>query len=420
MVVPDVVRPEIIVNPPERSVGPEAQPGMFSPEMKEPDRVETAKVVVPEVVRPGPPAPEPPLKGDEVSSAGPGGVPWLGVPLVSTALADRAAELARHHMEDLFGAAPCDDEAKASAASAEGGSSTANTTGVIATPTPLPPRRGPPRPPACPAPPHDLQKSDVWMAMAPFKPPDAVTDEPVKLERNGSAWRLEDGGWAFQYPNMVAHVDSSGEQTRVAWPDRRYAIEQDPTGISYHAGSTVIHRDIGGDLVFHQPTGTIHQKGDTTIYHWCDPNVIVYHTPSGIVYYDNDGMTYRGRGGVAHYARDGSLVYQGVGGITEQTPDGVVTHWTESGVVYRRDDGSMAYTPVGESQPRELALDALGPDPFPGPPLSEAEITALADAVGANATTAAAADDAMIAVAAKLRALAGGAPAPAPASPLAA
>jgi hypothetical protein len=218
------------------------------------------------------------------------------------------------------------------------------------------------------------------------------------MHGGGSAFKLKDGGWAFQYPNMAARIDGTGS-TRIAWPERLFSVEMDPEGISYHANDTVIHRDVDGDLVFHQPTGTIHQKGDTIIYHWCDPNTIVYHTPTGLVYYDNDGMTFRGRGGIAYYARDGELLYEGVGGITKQSPNGAVTHWTGSGAIYVHDDGTMAYTPVGESASQPLEANALGPDPFPGPPLSEAEVLRLAK----SAESSEAADAAIAAAAAAAR-----------------
>lgn len=139
----------------------------------------------------------------------------------------------------------------------------------------------------------------------------------------------------------------------------------------------MIHRGVDGDLVYHTPSGTMHQHGDTVIYHYCEPNTIVYHTPSGLVYYTNEGMTYRGSAGLAHFSREGDVDYQGVGGITRQDPNGVVTHWTNSGTIRYDHDGSIMYTPVGEAQPHAVSPDTLGPDPFPGPPLTNDQLEGL-------------------------------------------
>jgi len=142
-------------------------------------------------------------------------------------------------------------------------------------------------------------------------------------------------------------------------------------------GDAVVHRSVSGHVIYHRPAGTIHQAGDTLIYHWCNPNVIVYRTPAGIVYYDTDGMTYRGHG-VAHYAPNGEILYQGVGGVTRLYPNGAVTHWTSSGAIYRHADGTAFYTPTGDSQPQVLPTDGLGADPFPGPPLTMEQVLELA------------------------------------------
>jgi len=214
------------------------------------------------------------------------------------------------------------------------------------------------------------------MGLAPFLPAGAK-GEAMPLDHGGSVWPTMDGGWAFQYPDMAMRAERGG-RTRIAWAEPvRYSMEFGPSGASYHTGDRVVHRDVYGGLVYHQASGTVHAKGDTLIYHWCQPNVIVYQTPSGVVYYDDTGMTYQGSG-VAHYSPDGDILYQGVGGITHQFPNGSVTHWTSSGAVYRHPDGLLTYTPVGASQPQVLDPGALGPDPFPGPPLSREEVLALA------------------------------------------
>lgn len=199
----------------------------------------------------------------------------------------------------------------------------------------------------------------------------------MPIKHGGHAWRLEDGGWAFQYPTMAARVAHDG-MTNLAWSKPEYAVEVDPEGVSYHAGDTVVRRDVGGGITFQRPGGTAHQEGETIIYHWCKPNLIVYQTPNSLVYYDDQGMTYRGNDGIAHYARNGEVLYQGVGGITLQRPGGEITHWTNSGVIYRHRDGSLTYTPVGETESKAMDPKALGSDPFPGPPLTIEDVDALA------------------------------------------
>lgn len=238
---------------------------------------------------------------------------------------------------------------------------------------------GPPPPPPCAAPPRELTSGDVRMGLAPFKPTGAVGNASKKQD-GAFVWRLRDGGWAFQYPDMLAHVEKDG-RTVMAWAKQRYAVEMRPDGVSYHKGGTVVHRAMNGSVVFHYPTGTIHQEGNTVIYHWCFPNLIIYHTPNGIVYYDNDGMTYRGNG-IAHYAPSGDVLYQGIGGITHLFPNGAITHWTKSGAIFQHPDGVTYYTPVGESEPRVLPVEDLGRDPFPGPPLTMEQVLDLARQAG--------------------------------------
>jgi len=178
--------------------------------------------------------------------------------------------------------------------------------------------------------------------------------------------------------------------TRIVWDKPAYAIEYDESGISYHVGRNVVHRDTNGDLTYQQPTGTMHQEGDTLVYHWCNPNVIVYQTPAGFVYYDDMGMTYRSFGkDVTHYTWSGQVLYQGAGGITRQDPDGSVTHWTDAGAVYRHADGSVSYTPVGESTSQSLSVSELGPDPFPGKLLTTEDVMNMTEpAVAAPAAAA--------------------------------
>jgi len=234
---------------------------------------------------------------------------------------------------------------------------------------------GPPPPPPCGAPPWNLTSADVRMSLVPFKPRGAV-GRAMKLRDGGIIWKLENGGWAFQYPNMAARI--VGSKTVMAWARMNYAVEMDEDGVSYHLGDTVVHRGVDGSLVYQRPTGTVHHVGDTLIYHWCNPNVVVYQTPSGVMYYDKDGMTYRGAG-VAHYSTTGDVLYEGPSGITHMFPNGAVTHWTSSGAIYRHPDGTFRYTPTGESTPHALTADQLGPDPFPGPPLSVEQVLKYAD-----------------------------------------
>jgi hypothetical protein len=245
------------------------------------------------------------------------------------------------------------------------------------TTTPAPVRHLP-KPPACAAAPKKLTKGDVAMALAPFKPSGAK-GKGVKTKDGGTAWPLQDGGWAFQYPDMAVRMQQDGS-TRIVWNKPAYAIEYDESGISYHVGRNVVHRDTNGDLTYQQPTGTMHREGETLVYHWCNPNVIVYQTPNGLVYYDDLGMTYRSLGKeVTHYTWSGQVLYQGVGGITKQSPDGTVTHWTDAGAVFRHPDGSISYTPTGERESQPLSVGELGADPFPGNELTAEEVMRLSE-----------------------------------------
>lgn len=237
-----------------------------------------------------------------------------------------------------------------------------------------PVRRGPPPPPACAAaPPHP----DVAAEMAPATPPGA-SGAGIETHDGGTAWPLQGGGWAFQYPEMAVRMELG--TTHIAFAKPSYLVEYNDTGISYHVGDSVVRRGTDGDLSFQQATGTVHQEGDTLVYHWCNPNMIVYQTPTGIVYYDDDGMTYRGENGITHYAASGDIVYQGPGGVTHQKPDGTVAQWTEAGAVYQHQDGSLSYTPVGTATSMAMGTSLLGPDPFPGPPLTAEAAMALAGA----------------------------------------
>jgi len=259
-------------------------------------------------------------------------------------------------------------------------------------PTPtLPPRLGPPTPPKCSAAPSELKNEHVQTALAPNKP-EGATAEAVHIRDGGLAWQLADGGWAFQYPKMALRMDKNGQNLRAAWAGEggapAYAVEYNEYGYQYHVGNTLVSHEANGDLVYHQPTGTVRQEGDLLTYHWCDPNIIVYQTPSGVVYYDDQGLTYQGDTGVAHYGANGDTLYQGAGGVTAQKPDGSVTHWTREGAIYHHPDGSMTYTPTGESHSHVLSPVELGPDPFPGAPLTVDQIIAMADALPADSAAA--------------------------------
>jgi len=252
--------------------------------------------------------------------------------------------------------------------------------------TPVSPRpkwSGPKPPPPCEPPPPKLTEGDVNLGLAPFKPP-GIIGTGYATKDGGIAWRTELGGWAYQYPDMAARVEKNGK-TYMAWAKKQYAVEISSDGVSYHMGDTVVHKSYDGNFVYHQPTGSVHQDGDTTIYHFCKPNVVVYKTPSGIIYYDQTGMTYRSIGagtpGIAHYSPNGDILYQGPSGVTYMKPTGDVAHWTSSGVIYRHPDGMILYTPTDMSTPRVLNTGALGKDPFPGPPLSMEEVLALAGRV---------------------------------------
>jgi len=247
------------------------------------------------------------------------------------------------------------------------------TTTVTTTPAPI---RRLAKPPKCGAAPPKITKGEVAMALAPFRPPGA-SHKAVITKDGGKAWPLEDGGWAFQYPDMALRMQADGA-TRIVWEKPAYSVEYDESGISYHVGQSVVHRDTNGDVTYQQPTGTMHQEGSTLVYHWCNPNVIVYQTPSGFVYYDDLGMTYRSFGqDVTHYTWSGEVLYQGAGGVTSQRPDGTVTHWTDAGAVFRHPDGSVTYTPVGESASQTLSVGDLGPDPFPGKALSTVDLMGM-------------------------------------------
>lgn len=252
--------------------------------------------------------------------------------------------------------------------------------------TTTPPTRRLPKPPKCAAAPTEVSKGDVALALAPFKPPGA-RGPGVQTKDGGRAWPLKDGGWAFQYTDMALRMAEDGS-TRIVWknapgsvpgsPSPAYAVEYDESGISYHVGKNVVHRDTSGDLTYQQPTGTMHQEGSTLVYHWCNPNVVVYQTPAGFIYYDDMGMTYRSFGkDVTHYTWSGEVLYQGAGGVTRQGNDGSVTHWTDAGAIFRHPDGSVSYTPTGESKSTPLSTGDLGLDPFPGLALTTEDVMKL-------------------------------------------
>merc|ERR1719171_2848493 len=189
----------------------------------------------------------------------------------------------------------------------------------------------------------------------PYKP-EGATGGPVHLKNGGTAWRLggREGGWVFNYPKMAIRV--KGEQTRLDWAEPPYVVNYGPKSTTFHDSTGTVTHDITGEVTYHQPEGTIHQDPTTITYHWCNPNVVIYHTPSGIIYHDEKGITYHGPSGITHYENNGVVQYQGEGGITRQDPDGSVTHWTNMGVIKNEPDGAMYFTPMGEKTPQKLKL----------------------------------------------------------------
>lgn len=245
----------------------------------------------------------------------------------------------------------------------------------------------PPPPPQCAAAPPTFPAAGApGAAAAPSgfantKPHDAFGDE-VALPDGGKAWKLGDGGWAFQYEHMAIRVDKMGT-ARMEWKDPAYKIHYDDSSVTYHAGDEVVHQDEAG-VIIHNPSGTVHAEGNVIIYHWCEPSMIVYETPAGTIYHDATGLSYQGRSGTIHYSQ-GEVLYQGIGGISQQKPDGSVTHWTPSGAIFRHPDGTLFYTPTGETEAHALSPGELGPDPFPGPPLSVDELMRMTDPKAAPA-----------------------------------
>ena len=73
-------------------------------------------------------------------------------------------------------------------------------------------------------------------------------------------------------------------------------------------------------------------------------------------------------------------------GHTQQTPGDTATR---EEAIYHHPDGSMSYTPTGESQSHVLSPVELGQDPFPGAPLTVDQIIAMADAMPADSMAAA-------------------------------
>lgn len=311
-------------------------------------------------------------------------------PLVPANLANMAAQLAWAHLFSgtapaAAGAAPLNVQAAMNNPAAWTPQATTlwpffMTTTVAPPEATLPgPRLGPPLPPPCPVAPPSVSETDVRKKLAPFRPPGAADgsfqgrQSYEDEDKNATIWPMQDGGWGFQYPDMYARVHPGG-QVEVSWANGKYSVAMEDDRVGYHSQDTVVHSDVYGSLIYHQPSGTMHQRGDEVIYHWCTPNVIIYTTPSGVVYYDEQGMTFRGPGDLAHYAANGDMLYQGEGGITYQRHTGELTHWTEAGAIYRHLNGSLSYTAAGESQPQPLQQSALGPDPFPGPPLSVQQV----------------------------------------------
>jgi len=232
------------------------------------------------------------------------------------------------------------------------------------------PRLGPPKPPECAA-------STMSVAAAASVSPSSMA-AAVRTGQNATLWPLKENHWAFHYPDAAEDKGSA-------------APAPSPSAAPPAPG--------GGPT---PPTGTVQRRGDEVIYHWCNPNVIVYLTKYGVTYYDDLGLTYRGPHDVVHWARNGQIFYQGLGGITRQSPDGSVAHWTHAGVVYLHSDGTTSYVPVGGSEPQYASSLDLAEDPFPGPPLTPKQVLDLVNSRLDAADHAAATT---------------GAPAPAPAQP---
>merc|ERR1719162_640250 len=130
----------------------------------------------------------------------------------------------------------------------------------------------------------------------------------------GLAWPLKNDGWYFQYPDMILRKLKNG-MTNIRWTDPPYAVDYDANGITYYTGRSKVHRTINNDVMFQDPSGIVRQEGDSIIYHWCNPNAVVYQTPIGTAYYDDGGITFRSGSGldVSHYAATGEVLYQGTG-----------------------------------------------------------------------------------------------------------
>lgn len=192
---------------------------------------------------------------------------------------------------------------------------------------------------------------------------------PRPMHGGGWATPLADGSWNLGWKDLSIKVSKHG--ARFGW-DRTnaddYIVEYDPTEVRWHIGQQVISRTRGG-LVYHQPDGFVSINKTGIVYHFCNPNLIIYATQAGTMYYSADGLTYRGDKGVVHYAPSGEVVYQGVEGITRNSPDGTITHWTPVGVLYSHPDGTVDYTPVGESKPRPMIITPVPPvEPQAAPP----------------------------------------------------
>lgn len=235
-----------------------------------------------------------------------------------------------------------------------------------------------PKPPACPAPLPELTHNGLGLELAPYKPTDRTCEQAIKLKDGGLAWPLTSGGWYFQYPDMILRMRKDGA-TSIRWTNPPYAVDYDANGIVYYTGRSKVHRTVNNDVLYQDPSGTVRQEGNSLIYHWCEPNAIVFQSPFGTAYYDDGGVTFRSSTGtdVSHYAATGEVLYQGVGGITSHETSGNVTHWTREGAIYQHANGEVTYTPVGETRSRTLETGELGPDPFPGKPLTANDMPSL-------------------------------------------
>lgn len=212
----------------------------------------------------------------------------------------------------------------------------------------IPSAIGPPLPPPCPLKPVAPDTSAATEGA--FKPHDAVAE--VHLKNGGTAFELKNGGWMYRYPKVA--IRQEGNKTRLDFAEPPYTVEYGPETTVFHDQTGTITQGVGGDVQYHQKSGTIHQDHTSVTYHYCDPNVVIHHTSTGVIYHDENGVSFHGKSGLTHQSRDGTITYQGPGGVTRHEPDGTVTHWTEFGVVKNQANGNLWFTKKGASVPKLL------------------------------------------------------------------